>query len=400
MLGLHNRPWNGVAKHLRSKYRVVAEIDFLDIDYDALKLYRVLSSLKKSSYDADEKILIYHYDLEFYGNLKYGVMIYNFLQCVRSLDISPSVFVVLTSHYGLGREIQQYWITHCDQFDSVNDAMTVFESNYQQLQSPEYPQVTDLDIDKISHAFICLCGQRRVHRMMFLCGLANLDLVNKGLCSWHFDKQLRALAWKTVILGWLKFLNPRQMFDRKVPVTQYNLLSVYPKTFYNDEWPVNQYFRDCYNQYHAQFETSYQHPLIKGTTNTYRFDLPTIKNALLYVSIESVFEHPHVYFTEKTFKAIVMKRPFVIVGSVGSLAKLRELGFKTFDGFWNEDYDQELEPNQRLKKVLDITNRISQLSVADLQQMCYNMQDILEHNAVHYREHYAQQLLHERLKKL
>jgi hypothetical protein len=118
------------------------------------------------------------------------------------------------------------------------------------------------------------------------------------------------------------------------------------------------------------------------------------------VSIESVFEHPHAYLTEKTFKAIVMKRPFVIVGSVGSLAKLRELGFKTFDGFWNEDYDQEPEPNQRLKKVLDITNRISQLSVADLQQMCYNMQDILEHNAVHYREHYAKQLLHERLKEL
>jgi hypothetical protein len=118
------------------------------------------------------------------------------------------------------------------------------------------------------------------------------------------------------------------------------------------------------------------------------------------VAIESAFVNPNVCFTEKTFKAIVMKRPFVIVGCVGSLAKLRELGFRTFDKFWNEDYDQEINPNKRLQKVLDIVSHISSLSVVELQEMCYNMQDILEHNAEHYSEQFAKQQLQQRLQEL
>ena len=44
--------------------------------------------------------------------------------------------------------------------------------------------------------------------------------------------------------------------------------------------------------------------------------------------------------TEKTFRPITGRRPFLIYGPVNFLSNLRELGFKTYNECWNEEYDQ------------------------------------------------------------
>lgn len=45
------------------------------------------------------------------------------------------------------------------------------------------------------------------------------------------------------------------------------------------------------------------------------------------------------FLTEKTFKPIKYGQPFVIIGSVGSLAALRTLGYRTFDHVIDNSYD-------------------------------------------------------------
>ena len=45
------------------------------------------------------------------------------------------------------------------------------------------------------------------------------------------------------------------------------------------------------------------------------------------------------FLTEKTFKAIKYGQPFVLVGGVGSLQALREMGYKTFDQIIDGSYD-------------------------------------------------------------
>ena len=44
-------------------------------------------------------------------------------------------------------------------------------------------------------------------------------------------------------------------------------------------------------------------------------------------------------FTEKTWKPILNFHPFIYVGNTGSLKKLKEYGFKTFEPFIDESYD-------------------------------------------------------------
>jgi hypothetical protein len=403
-----NRPWQSVSDHLHSRYCVIAEIDVLEANHDPVKIHSKLQQYKKDHYDVDEKIVIYHYDIDYYTEFPYGVMIYNFLQSVRSLDISPSVFVILTSHYGLSQEIEHYWGVHCPWHDYSQDHMTVFESSYQQLQSSQTPVHTELDIEQISHAFICLCGQRRVHRELFLCQLLDLDIIQQGICSWHFSQQsgfndrtgsTKFAAFAESVFWKLKFFRPWAKATVK-DNAKYRFLKVVPPITINEDWPIDQDLVASYQRHRSFFNKNYKHNLIAGTVNQYRFNLPAIKNALLYVSIESVCQHPYPYLSEKTFKAILMKRPFVILGGPGSLAKLHDLGFRTFDQFWDESYDQETDPNQRIKQVLAITQSICQLSVSELQKLCRDMADILEYNAVHYRESYAKTQLQSRLNEL
>jgi hypothetical protein len=379
---------------------VIAKIDLLEVGLDPVKVFQILQSVRKDHYAANEKIVIYHYDLDYYHDSPYGVVMYNFLQAVRSLDISPSVFVVLTSHYGLSKEIEHYWRKHCPWHNYDQDHMTVFESSYQQMQASQNPHNTNLDIDSISYSFMCLCGQRRAHRLLYLCQLLEQDIIQHGICSWHFTHRPRSSPQMYGVSLIKQFLNFVQGRSCPVSKPRYNFLQVYPNINVNEDWPVDPDLTHSYQHHHKFFDKDHKHALIVGSSNQHRFDLPTIKKALLYVSIESAYQHPYPFLTEKTFKAILMKRPFVILGSPGSLAKLRELGFQTFEKFWDESYDHEQDPNQRLRQIVAITRDISQLDVAELQKLCYNMSDILEHNAEHYRQSFAKTQLQARLHEL
>lgn len=77
-----------------------------------------------------------------------------------------------------------------------------------------------------------------------------------------------------------------------------------------------------------------------------------------YMSTEAQFlqqgksEYPIRFISEKVFKPIAWGMPFVILGNRLSLLKVRQLGFKTFDGLIDESYDKESEPELRYNLVL------------------------------------------------
>jgi hypothetical protein len=83
--------------------------------------------------------------------------------------------------------------------------------------------------------------------------------------------------------------------------------------------------------------------------------------------------------TEKTVRPMLMKKPMVLMGSQDSLEYLRQMGFKTFNNFWDEDYDGFADQN-RYHKILDLIDYIAELSIAELEHMYRRMQPILDHN--------------------
>ena len=87
-----------------------------------------------------------------------------------------------------------------------------------------------------------------------------------------------------------------------------------------------------------------------------------------------------VFFSEKTFKPMFCCQPFIIWGTPNSLKKLKEYGFKTFDKWWDESYDDELDFTKRFEKIIDIMEEISEWSLEKCFQISQEMEEILIHN--------------------
>ena len=64
------------------------------------------------------------------------------------------------------------------------------------------------------------------------------------------------------------------------------------------------------------------------------------------------------FITEKTFKAIKNCQPFVIFGPQGTLARLRDMGYSTFDDVIDNSYDLIPHNNERWEAVLYTINRL------------------------------------------
>ena len=84
--------------------------------------------------------------------------------------------------------------------------------------------------------------------------------------------------------------------------------------------------------------------------------------------------------TEKTEKCFVAGHPFVIVSTPFYLKQLRAWGFQTFGDFWDESYDEIIDDEKRLDKIIEVIKHISSLSLSQLEQMYIDMKPILIRN--------------------
>ena len=112
--------------------------------------------------------------------------------------------------------------------------------------------------------------------------------------------------------------------------------------------------------------------------------------SFLHVVTETCFWEDKEHLTEKIFKPIVARQPFVLLGCANNLKYLKDYGFRTFDRWWDESYDAIQDPVARLQAVVKIINDVCQKSNAELEDMLADMSKVLEYN---YRRFYSQDLL-------
>ena len=86
------------------------------------------------------------------------------------------------------------------------------------------------------------------------------------------------------------------------------------------------------------------------------------------------------FITEKVEKCISAGQPFIVVGTPGYLKKLKELGFKTFDKWWDESYDEESDDIKRLNKIKNVIIELSKKSLSDLETIYTEMIKVLKTN--------------------
>ena len=100
----------------------------------------------------------------------------------------------------------------------------------------------------------------------------------------------------------------------------------------------------------------------------------------IHIIGETYFRDPAVFFSEKTYKPIMLRKPFIILGQHRSLETLRDLGFKTFAPYIDESYDQISDPQIRMRAVANEISRLDKLSAGEFSKQLGHMEDACEHN--------------------
>jgi len=91
-------------------------------------------------------------------------------------------------------------------------------------------------------------------------------------------------------------------------------------------------------------------------------------------------EEPSVGFTEKEIKPILYKHPFLINNLPGALKHLKSMGFLTFDKWFDESYDDEIDDFERMHKLVLEIKRLSVIPNRMWDKMLREMEPILLHN--------------------
>jgi hypothetical protein len=105
--------------------------------------------------------------------------------------------------------------------------------------------------------------------------------------------------------------------------------------------------------------------------------------SLLYLVTETVATGKRLHLTEKTFKPIALGMPFVIVGTQGSLKYLRSYGFRTFEGIWDESYDQA-DDDVRVERIASLLRSLDELPIKAKQELFEAAHEVIEHNWNHF----------------
>lgn len=115
-----------------------------------------------------------------------------------------------------------------------------------------------------------------------------------------------------------------------------------------------------------------------------------IDSTFLYVICETDYnshlklERDYIHFTEKTLIPLNQYKPFLMLGGPYYLKYLKKLGFKTFDNFWDESYDNEIDNEIRMNKVIDIIKDINNKPIIQIEQLKNKLKPILLHNKKQY----------------
>jgi hypothetical protein len=109
-----------------------------------------------------------------------------------------------------------------------------------------------------------------------------------------------------------------------------------------------------------------------GLTQQYR-------SVFIEIVCETYFTGRTFFITEKTLRCIINRRPFIVQGPIHYLKNLKSLGFKTFDTWWDEGYDQD-PSDARYDTLCDGIDYIALQPDQRIKQWYDEMQPVLAHN--------------------
>ena len=198
-----------------------------------------------------------------------------------------------------------------------------------------------------------LCYNRRFssERLIIVCELIKEGLFNRGLVS--FNSFPQSLPW----------MNPGETCTSYIEYTCKRPDLVEAGTFLDGIVPLR-----------IDMKSMAENP-VKELVKAHH------ENTFLTIINET---RPHedgvLFFSEKIWKAMLAGQPFLLLNQPYALKKLKEMGYQTFDKWFDESYDEELNLHKRIKKIVSVVKKYSEYSPQQLMSIRNEMYPILKHN--------------------
>jgi hypothetical protein len=253
----------------------------------------------------------------------------------------------------------------------------IFVNNYELLfkakieQNPDIYQRINQSPKIKNKKFLCYNRNVKAHRLYITAMLMSKNLIDKGFFSMYlYGQQTHGMSEDTrYVYNMLVDYFPKTWKDAanvlednydKFPIT----LSLGTDNAHNMHEITEEDFAHYNDSYFGIItETKYFHD---NPTN-----LSLLKTDL---SLDGYL------FSEKTYKFIAGKLPFIMVGVPGALRALRDLGYRTFYPYIDETYDTIQDDEERMFAIIKEIERLCGLGDDKWLIIQDRLQGIVEHN--------------------
>jgi hypothetical protein len=114
---------------------------------------------------------------------------------------------------------------------------------------------------------------------------------------------------------------------------------------------------------------------------------------------ESLADDDTLFFSEKIWKPIMVGHPFIIYGNQFTLKHLKSLGYKTFDKWIDESYDEIYDRVHRAQKIVSELKKFENKTIEELTTIRVEMEETCRFNKEHYNILYNKKYGEENINK-
>lgn len=282
---------------------------------------------------------------------------------IHYANIPPSKVIVLTESADLHTVVLDYARKNNVQPFNV-EWITVFQGGVQneknrQLEVPGYTEPKTLTVKPYPKRYLNFNRRWRFHRPALVSLLIAKGILDKGHVS--LGKSDCGTRWDT-ILWWIENrVSEDPELKTLLEANREKILTT--PDLYLDSTDL----------------MSNQAALTTDTDNLYADTLVSISSETNFFP---EFETGR-FLSEKTWKPVAYRHPFIVVSVPRTLELIRSLGYKTFHPIIDESYDTEEDPVRRLKLIANEIERISNLSDEEVTKFVLDIAEIVEHNYNH-----------------
>jgi hypothetical protein len=343
-------------------------------DYELIK--RTIPNKLVDKFNSGEVILLFGTDSEW----EYDQFWIEIFKYAESIGIRKDRINLMTSNFKTS--LTEY-NTHFFKFSSISDIKFDLGLVWLEKYGDIFPYTDEyiehlLSVEK-TRRYICMNAHYNEHRHFVVYKLFEKQLQDLGHLSFTLGQGINYVdhSKKRMIMEWDRMieekdfdikdynLSIKMLDDLPMFVKEFGLKN--PKDFWNHNMEI-------------------QNPILKEITPSIRpwmvRDIKLIEDSYFCIGVETQVNSDNGNFGNFSEKVMIglITQPTIIVGTSGIVKYLKSLGFETFPELFDESYDDIVETNKRLVKVMNEVERVCKIPESALKDIYKDLLSKVVHN--------------------